>query len=491
MQHTTKATAPRLHGLPLAALLALAAGATGCTALADRVATRLADRALSKVEHEMVVIDGDVALFRQCLESRGGICQGNASTALPPSAPVAGQVAPLRTNLSAPVTAAVAALGPNHPSQAGGAVLSHPFLQKIAAVHNQLRGLPSSDPVPGVEAASTGSVEAPETTLTLSTSPEEVGDFVDQVNQATAFGSWRALSEQTEKQAAVLSASAGAASAAAHQDARTAAFIHRYTEAYFENGKFMKIELDTQNLETKIESYLSRNVSLFCDSQPSPCDTLTTALQNEILKGVAKDPSNQDFVLLSLGTQGYVSRLGDLSLIFPGVRVTLDPAGARPASVAKIDLTQVGTDLVWVFFQALFDAHESLPAVSNATGVDLGTAGRAFDLPVFDPDTGNINHQDLEDIITFSNQVYGAVGAAFDRVIRGLGPFSLNNEALEDLLTAIVSVTVHNAAQKGAWCWFSCNLDQQIEKAADDEKAKIRSDLSKTAKRIRLRLRVL
>lgn len=54
-----------------------------------------------------------------------------------------------------------------------------------------------------------------------------------------------------------------------------------------------------------------------------------------------------------------------------------------------------------------------------------------------------------------------------------------------------LSVTVQNAAEKGAWCWFSCSLDQQIEKAAADERAKVRSELSKSAKRFKLRLRML
>ena len=457
-------------------MLSLAVGAAGCTAIADRLATRLTDRALSKVEHEVTVINGDIALFRQCLESRGGACQGDASAALPQ----AGQVAPLRAGLSAPVAASMEALGPDHPAQAASAVLSHPFLQKMTAMHNQLRGLDAQSQVPGVEVASKGQ----ETTLTLNTSPEEVSNFVDQVNQATASGAWRALSEQTEKTAG--------ASAEARQDARTAAFIRRYTDAYFENGKFVKVELDTQDVDTRIESYLTRNVSFFCGdpAQQKHCDALVASLQNEVLKGVAKDSANQDYVLLALGTKGYVSRTGQ-SFAFPGVRLTLDPAGAQPASVARIDLTAVGNDLVWVFFQALFDAHEGLPAVSTATGVELGAADQAFDLPVFNPSAGNVSEKDFQDINSFSNQVGAAVGTAFDKVIRGVGPFSLDNEALEELLTAIVTVTVHDAAYKGAWCWFSCNLDQQIEKAAADEKAKIRSDLSKSAKRFKLRLRML
>lgn len=486
MQHAIEATTPSLRGLQLAALIALTAGATGCTAITDRMAARLSNQAFSKIEHEMPVFDGDVALFRQCLESRGGTCQGNASTPLPQTLAHTSQVAPLHAGLSAPVAAAVAALEPGHPARTGSSVLSHPFLQKITAVHNQLRGLPSANPV----SAPTGLVAVPEATVTLSTSLGEVSDFVDQVNQATASGAWRVLSEQAAKQA-VMGPSASPAYAAAQQDARTTAFIHRYMEAYFENGKFVKVQLDTRDLNAKVESYLSRNASLFCGDPAKGCDPLVTSLQNEVLKGVAKDPADQDYVLLALGTSGYVSRLGDHSFAFPGMQVTLDPAGARPASMAKIDLTQVGTDLVWVFFQALYDSHEGLPAVSQATGIDLGTNDKSFNLPVFNPDVGNVNEQDLQKIITFSNRASGVAGATFDKAIRGLGPFSLNNEVLEDLLTAIVTVTVDDVAQKAAWCWFSCNLDQQIEKAADNEREKVRSDLSKYAKRIKLRLRLL
>ena len=106
--HNTIPAAPfRPRWFQFLTIVFLAAGATGCTAIADRLATRLTDRALSKVEHEITVINGDIALYRQCLDSRGGTCQGDASAALPQ----AGQVAPLRAGLSAPVAASVDALG--------------------------------------------------------------------------------------------------------------------------------------------------------------------------------------------------------------------------------------------------------------------------------------------------------------------------------------------------------------------------------------------
>lgn len=484
---TVQTLNPGLRRFQFAALVAwvAGAGATGCTAIAERP--------FSTIEHEIRAVDGDLALFRQCLESRGGACQGNTATSLPQTVAIGGRVASLRAGLSAPVATAVATLGPDHPAQTASAVLSHPFLKKIVAVHNQLRGLPSSEPVQGVGVTSTEEAGASTTTLALTLSPEEVGDFMDQAHLATASGAWRALAEQAQAQASALSPQAGAGFAEAQQDARTAAFIHRYTEAYFENGKFVKIDLDPQDLETKAESFLAQNASLFCGSPSQAkefCDPLVSSLQGEILQGVAKDPSNQDFVLLALGTRGYVSRTGQ-SFAFPGLSITLEPAGGQPVSAAKIDLTQVGTELTWVFFQALFDAHEGLPAVSSATGVSLGPTDQAFDLPVFNPGTGNVDEKDFQDIVTFSNQVGGAVGAAFDKAIRGLGPFSLNNEALEDLLTAIVTVTVNDAAQKAAWCWYSCNLDQQIDTAAANEKERIRSDLRRRAKRIKLKLRIV
>ncbi len=461
-------------------LILVAVLSSGCTALADRLATRLTDRALVKVEHEVQIIDGDLALYRSCLSRRGGSCQGTAGTALPQS----GAAAPLPTGLSAPVHDSVESLEASHPAQAGRAVLDHPFLHKIAALHDRLRGLDSGGAVAGFDERSSASDG---TTLTLTTSPAEVQGFFDQVNAATASGSWQALSEQAAKQAATPGAPDGV-----RRDARTLAFLRRYTEAYFENGRFVKIELDTQDLDKKVEDELSRNAGLFCGdpAQTKQCDTLVTFLQSQILKGVGTDAANKSFVLLPMATRGYVSRTGQ-GFAFPGFQVTLDPEGARSASVAPIDLTRVGTDLVWVFFQALFDASEGLPAVSTATGVDLGPEGKDFALPVFNPAVGNVDAKDLQTINTFSNQTGAFVGTAFDKAIRGIGPFSLNNEAVEELLVAVVTATVSNAAQKGAWCWFSCNLDQQIEKAAASERESIRSGLRKDAERIKLRLRLL
>jgi len=473
---------PRFQGVRLAALIALSIGAAGCTAFANREASHL--------ESDVTIVKGDFALFRQCLQARGGACQGDAGTALQPSATASqeARVGPLRARLSPPVKSSVDSLEAGHPAKEAGAVLEHPFLQKIAAIHDHLRGLSSGETVDGVE-SSTGSGDA-STTLTLSTTPGEIGDFADQVNQATAAGAWEALAEQARQKADTLKAGADAAAlAAAEQDARNAAFIHRYTQAYFENGKFVKIELDTKDLEGKVRSELARDFPSYCGQDGKSCASLVTSLENEILKGVAKDSADQSYVLLALGTQGYVSRTGQ-SFAFPGLQVTLDPAGAAPATVAKIDLTRVGTDLVWVFFQALFDAQEGLPAVSNATGIDLGPEVASYDLPVFDPGKGNVDAQDFQRVVTFSNQVSGAVGAAFDKAVRGIGPFSLNNEALEQLLTAVVTVTIDDVAQKGAWCWYSCNLDRQLAQAAADEKAKIRSDLGGKVKQIKLRLKL-
>jgi hypothetical protein len=462
-----------------AALIVLAAASAGCTQIAEH-----------RVDHELTVIGGDFALYRQCLESRGGSCPGDAGTPLPQSTTAASQVAPIRAGLAAQVAASVAALPAGHAAQAASSVLQHPLVQKLAAVHNHVRGLPPPVPVAGVEV---GAADADaDQTLSLTTSPEETSDFLDQIHQTTASGGWRALADHAGKQAAALGPAAGAEADEARQDARTAAFIRRYFDAYFENGKFVKLELDTQDLDAKVDRYLSRSAPLFCgdpEQASTYCDPLVSSVQNDLLKGVARDSSNQSFVLLAMGTTGYLSRTGQ-RFAFPGVDVTFDPAGSHPVSVARIDLTQVGTDLVWVFFQAFFDAHEGLPAVSNATGVDLGAADQAFDLPVFDPGAGQVDQQDFQTIVTFSNQVGGAVGAAFDKAIRGIGPLSLGNEALETALTAIVTVTVEDAAQKAAWCWYSCGLDRQLDEAGAEAKSKLHAGIDKEAKRIKMRWRL-
>jgi hypothetical protein len=174
---------------------------------------------------------------------------------------------------------------------------------------------------------------------------------------------------------------------------------------------------------------------------------------------------------------------------------------------------QIGAELVRVFLEALFDAHEGLPGVAplngpRATGLTLG----AYALPLFRSPTGNVDGKDLSRMRDVNDQVALRTRLIVGRVISGVGPFSLDNPPLEDLITEIVATSVRKAVEKASWCWFACNLDVELAKlradvdktvddtgkAIEDEAkseveagaAKAGSWLDREAERVRLRLRL-
>lgn len=461
----------------LLGLLVWGTGLSGCAAISEGVATRLANRELEETVKDITVVQGDLALFRSCLHNRGGVC---------PAETPAATASPLQTRLGAPLSQSVKALGPDHPAQPANEVLSHPLLDKVASLHASLTG---ASPVPAT--STTGGASEP--ALTMSLSVAEVRDFTDRIGWATATGSWKALADHAEQSRAKIAASVSEAGRkAAERDARRLAFLDAYLRAYFDSGRIVKVELQTADLEAKVNAYVQNRLPLFCGdpAQAQNCAQIVAGLREQALQGVAQDPANKSYVVLPLGATGFVTRDGQ-RFIFPGFQVGLDPAGAEPVSVAKIDFTQVGTDLVRVFLQAIFDADHGLPAVSTATGISLGKENAGLDLPVFNPAAGHVDEKDFQAITSLSSQVEAAVGSAVLKAVGGLGPFSLNNEALEQVVATVVAMVVSDALEQGAWCWYSCDLDGRIARAAREEKDRIEESLRRDARRLVLRLKLV
>ncbi len=154
----------------------------------------------------------------------------------------------------------------------------------------------------------------------------------------------------------------------------------------------------------------------------------------------------------------------------------------------------IGAEVVRVFLEAVFDAHEGLPGlapanVPAATGLSLGADG----LPLFRAPMGHVDAGDLGTMSEFNTRVATRVRAILGRVVAGVGPLSLNNQALEDLIVELVTTSVRKAVEKGSWCWFACNLDQDLDAVRDDAKAAAKDAedaLRGAAQRVGLRLRV-
>ena len=102
------------------------------------------------------------------------------------------------------------------------------------------------------------------------------------------------------------------------------------------------------------------------------------------------------------------------------------------------------------------------------TGLTLGD----YSLPLFNAPTGNVDAADVSHMTNFNDSIAASTRIISGRIISGIGPLSLNNPPLENLIVEIITTSVRKATEKASWCWYACNLDQDIEKQRKDaEKA--------------------
>ena len=226
---------------------------------------------------------------------------------------------------------------------------------------------------------------------------------------------------------------------------------------------------------------------------------------------------------------GFVSRDATFLARLPTLEVRIDPTVKRWLAASDVDTDQllstgsdfarlgvasdasgvgtgasIGAELVRVFLEAIFDAHEGLPAVapSNLRGVQpTGVTLGAYSLPVFQAPTGGIDSHDLTRMTRLNNTVALKTRLLVGRIVSGVGPFSLNNPPLESFITEIVATSVRKAMEKASWCWYACNLDVDVstlaagaEKAAEDklseEEKRLQAAIDSRAERVKLRLKL-
>ncbi len=172
------------------------------------------------------------------------------------------------------------------------------------------------------------------------------------------------------------------------------------------------------------------------------------------------------------------------------------PAG-HPAQTALQVVDHPVVAQATALHEAVFDAHEGLPALApvgqplRATGLTLGD----YSLPLFTSPTGNVNAADLSRMTNFNDSTAASTRIITGRIISGIGPLSLNNPPLEDLIAEIITTSVGKAAEEASWCWYACDLDVQL-KALESETGKTVTDaahslsqqLGSEADRVKLRL---
>jgi hypothetical protein len=461
----------------------------GCATTSEDLAAHLADHSLRQ-EHVLEVIGGQAALYRSCLTERGGACRGGAGEPLPGAT---GQApSPVHPAPSPSLTASVGQLPAGHPARSAAKALEQPSLAQVAGFYNELRGS-----APGPTGASAQRDGQPRT-VKLDLSLSEIQDLQDRIGRATADGGWRALREHAEEQLSRVPTGSTEHDDLA-RDHRQLLYVEKYLEAYFRNGRFVAVDLTipAEEAQRKLAQELARHAAGSCrlydevehsrptaagagsgaggDSSGGECDGLAQRLYRTV-RGSAAGVDRQ---LIKLSQTGFVSRDGSFSAQMPAFEVTANPLAPhllslttdQGSSVQTLDFTTIGTDLVRITLEAIFDAHEGLPAVSTATARQLGKAS----LPLFDPPMDHVDTDDFNAMTALSQRSATAVGVTLDRVVPGLGPFSLNNPALEQLIVTLITTSVREAVAKASWCWYACDLDTELQKTEAKLKAKLQS----------------
>lgn len=496
---------------------------TGCSQLAEDIATHLEARDVKAYESEFTIFEADLALFRTCLKKRGGSCEGSAATALPhTSGEGTGQGASARSVLAAApgssqiLAKAVGQLGPSHPAATAYTLLTHPVVQQAADLHGHLRGHnPSGTAGTSVENGK-GVHGGPQSTVTMDVKFTHLDSFHTGLLSSIGNNGWEALGDHCTS---LVAKHKGDHRLAA--ECRRVAFIRGYLEAYLRKGQFITVEVGLDGALQVIDRDGKKLTKL--DQGFSEIDTDLVHEINKAL-GAADHALSNVFRVTNVG---FVSRDNTFRARLPSIEVTFDPTARRMWTVTDTDTGQIltthsqladlgvaqdtsgvgtganlGAELARVFFEALFDAHEGLPAVApiggvEATGLRLGP----HSLPLFRSPMGHVDSQDFTKMTRLNDQVGLQARLIAGRIISGFGPLNLNNPPLENLFAEIIATSVRKAAAKATWCWYSCNLNTDLHaletdaKTALDDKAKAEEKNVKTwsrneAEHVKLRFRI-
>ncbi len=126
----------------------------------------------------------------------------------------------------------------------------------------------------------------------------------------------------------------------------------------------------------------------------------------------------------------------------------------------KNEVKAIPPDLVRVFIEAVFDSHQRLPAVSDATGTKDYLLSP---LPAFadvEGTTGyeHISLEDFKYIANDSAMVESMTSLGTSVVVRGINVFSIDNDVIEAMVETLVSSLIRKTAEKAYWCAYACDI---------------------------------
>jgi hypothetical protein len=216
-------------------------------------------------------------------------------------------------------------------------------------------------------------------------------------------------------------------------------------KAYFNGGRIFTLDVNEKPTLEKMQAAVHARFPALKD------DEVKALADKMIAAATGMTPDGDVYHLVVRDTKsGFVTRSG-AKYVFPGISVTISPLANASVEVAKVDLVQVGADMVRVLIEATGDAYFHVPGDAGSTGV----AAKVIDS--YQGKTPQVpSPDDVAVVESWAAQAEAIAGTAVGQVIRGGGWVSLNNEAVAKLIETAVAVAARKGTEKTAWCVVTC-----------------------------------
>lgn len=162
------------------------------------------------------------------------------------------------------------------------------------------------------------------------------------------------------------------------------------------------------------------------------------------IRAVAKVTSN-----------GFIDRNGNV-WIFPGLAIgaTKQPGQSLAIEAGRLDSQHISADLTRVFLEAFFDAAFRVPAVQDATALQIQWKTAGYTYPTFNADRAPIPLDAFARVTRDALRAEAAVTSTVGKAVRGGSIFSIQNETYAATLETAAGVIAKKLVEHEGFCYF-------------------------------------
>jgi len=238
------------------------------------------------------------------------------------------------------------------------------------------------------------------------------------------------------------------------QEFNTALFLAKYFAAYFRDGHFLQVSVNSSALLDKATQDIKNKLSglQLTQQQQAAITNALGDLEKQVQTGLCTNPDSSSTCLLTqpLGTTAFVTRAGT-SIQFSGVSVSIGDNGKLSPTATHLSSTVIAPQLAEVFWEAVFDSLPPyVPAAANSTACVKGLYPSPSEL-CMTTTTSAADKDKIDTVDSDATKAQSAATAAASYIIRGGWLFSLNNEAVAQAVETSVGEIARKATEKLVW----------------------------------------